>query len=142
MKKKLFSMAAICLALMNLTACDVETMTKAGLNTLMGMGIVFIVLIFISFIIYLMKFVPNLISGEKSEKPAKKEKKSEEKKVSGIDNAVNAIAAKEEAELVDDLELVAVITAAIMASLGDAAPADGLVVRSIKKRNTKNWKNA
>jgi len=139
MKKKLFSMAAICLALMNLTACNGEVMTKAGLNTLMGMGIVFIVLIFISFIIYLMGFIPKMFSGEKK---AKKEKKVEEKPVSGIDNAVNAIAENEEAELTDDLELVAVITAAIMASLGEEAPEDGLVVRSIKKRNTKNWKNA
>jgi len=132
-------MAAICLALMNLTACNGEVMTKAGLNTLMGMGIVFIVLIFISFIIYLMGFIPKMFSGEKK---AKKEKKVEEKPVSGIDNAVNAIAENEEAELTDDLELVAVITAAIMASLGEEAPEDGLVVRSIKKRNTKNWKNA
>lgn len=142
MKKKLFSMAAICLALMNLTACNGEVMTRAGLNTLMGMGIVFIVLIFISFIIYLMGFIPKMISGEKKEKAPKKEKKAEEKPANGIDNAVNAIAASEQEELVDDLELVAVITAAIMASLGDEAPADGLVVRSIKKRNTKNWKNA
>ena len=92
--------------------------------------------------VVLLGFIPKMISGEKKEKEPKKEKKAEEKKVNGIDNAVNAIAENEEAELTDDLELVAVITAAIMASLGDEAPADGLVVRSIKKRNTKNWKNA
>lgn len=39
--------------------------------------------------------------------------------------------------LVADTELVAVITAAIYASMGDQVPADGLVVRSIHKVNTK-----
>ena len=46
---------------------------------------------------------------------------------------------KEDEEEVDDLELVAVITAAIAAS--ENTPADGLVVRSIRKVNkTNNWK--
>lgn len=39
--------------------------------------------------------------------------------------------------LVDDKELVAVITAAIYASMGDSVPAGGLVVRSIHKVNTR-----
>ena len=46
---------------------------------------------------------------------------------------------EEDEEEVDDLELVAVITAAIAAS--ENTPADGLVVRSIRKVNkTNNWK--
>ena len=42
-------------------------------------------------------------------------------------------------ELADDLELVAVITAAIAASQGTSV--DGLVVRSIRRKSNK-WKRA
>ena len=46
---------------------------------------------------------------------------------------------EEAAEETDDLELVAVITAAIAAS--EQAPADGFVVRSIRRRGRKsNWR--
>ncbi len=45
-----------------------------------------------------------------------------------------------EEELVDDLELVAVITAAIAAATGSSA--DGLVVRSIKRAPGAKWKRA
>ena len=75
MKKKLISMAAICLCLMNLTGCDGKAMSEAGLNTLMGMGIVFLVLIFISFIIWLMGFIPKMMSGEKKTAPARQNQK-------------------------------------------------------------------
>ena len=103
-----------------------QKMLKALLNTVMGMGTVFLVLIFISFIIALLKYIPKLLSGKKTETPAP---------------VVETVSMEEEEELVDDGELVAVITAAIMASLGDKAPEDGLVVRSIRKVN-KKWKNA
>ena len=46
----------------------------------------------------------------------------------------------QEEELVDDLELVAVITAAIAAF--DNTSADGLVVRSIKRAPGAKWKRA
>ena len=49
-------------------------------------------------------------------------------------------AAAEEEDLTDDLELVAVITAAIAAY--DNTSADGLVVRSIKRANGAKWKRA
>ena len=107
-----------------------DIMIKAGQNTLMGISIVFFVLIFISFIIWLMGAVPKLMNGKKKKKTETAE---------SIDRAVESIVANEEAELSDDLELVAVITAAIMASMGDEAPADGLVVRSIKKRRVTGW---
>lgn len=44
--------------------------------------------------------------------------------------------------LVDDSELVAVITAAIYASMGDEVPAGGFVVRSIHRTNHKKWMNS
>ena len=46
-----------------------------------------------------------------------------------------------EEELSDDLELVAVIAAAIAASEG-AASTDGFVVRSIRRANTNKWQRA
>mgnify|MGYP002798268919 FL=1 len=37
-----------------------EILQKAGLNTILGMGTVFVVLIFLSFVIWLLKFIPVL----------------------------------------------------------------------------------
>lgn len=44
-------------------------------------------------------------------------------------------------DLMNDTQLVAVITAAIMASMGNEAPADGLVIRSIRRPSGNRWKN-
>lgn len=103
-----------------------EKMGKAGMNTLIGMGTVFVVLIFISFVISLFKYI-NMFENRK------KEKKEDTASV-GVDNAISQIVSSEESEE-DDLELVAVITAAIAASEGTSA--DGLVVRSIRKVNNR-----
>ena len=46
----------------------------------------------------------------------------------------------EVSEEVDDLELVAVITAAVAASMNTSV--DQLVVRSIKRKNTNKWQKA
>lgn len=105
-----------------------QKMYKAVMNTLIGMGTVFIVLIFISFIISLFKYINKL--SDKENKNAKADASSQ-----GVDNAIAQIVSNEENE-VDDLELVAVITAAIAASEGTSA--DGLVVRSIRKVNRRN----
>ena len=99
-------------------------MTKAALNTLIGMGTVFVMLIMISLIISLFNFIPKI-------QAAFSKKDKEEAKNAGIDKAVTQIAAQEEPEA-DDTELVAVIAAAIAASEG-AASTDGFVVRSIRK---------
>lgn len=106
-----------------------EKMEKAALNTLLGMGTVFVVLIFISFIIAQLKYVNKI--GQKNIQTAE-EKAVEEQ---GVENGIAQIVSNEKNEM-DDLELVAVITAAIAASQGTSA--DGLVVRSIKKVN--NWR--
>jgi sodium pump decarboxylase gamma subunit len=103
-----------------------ELMGKAALNTLIGMGTVFIVLILISCIISLFKYIPMI-----QEFFTKKKTKD----TAGVDNAVAQITIQEEAAGgEDDLELVAVIAAAIAASEG-ASSADGFVVRSIRKVN-------
>ena len=102
-----------------------EKMEKAGLNTLLGMGTVFVVLILISLIISCFGII-NKIQDKKANKAKKADVKAE-----AVDNTIAQIIEKE--ELADDLELVAVIAAAIAASEG-AASTDGFVVRSIKRR--------
>ena len=111
-----------------------ELMTKAALNTVIGMGTVFVVLILICFIIQAFVFIPKI-----QEAFSKKEKKTEEVKKEAVENTIAQIVETE--ELSDDLELVAVIAAAIAASEG-AASTDGFVVRSIRRANTNKWRNA
>lgn len=110
-----------------------ERMEKAVFNTLMGMGTVFIVLIFISLLIGCFKYIGKLEDkfNGKANEPAPAPLP-----------VVSASAAEieEELELVDDLELVAVITAAIAASEGSSP--SGLVVRSIRRAPAGKWKKA
>ena len=98
---------------------------KAAMNTLIGMGTVFIVLIFISFIIYLFKFINKF-----AEKSNKSDDKIEENNLvnESVNNTVSQI---EKRELTADTELVAVIAAAIASYEGTTT--DGFVVRSIRK---------
>lgn len=114
-----------------------EAMTKAGLNTLLGMGSVFCVLILIMFIIYLFGIIPK-IQKKSAEKKAKKQAVSTE---TSVEKTIANIVEKEEGELVDDTELVAVISAAIAAYEGNSST-DGFVVRSIRKSQSKKWQNA
>lgn len=111
-----------------------STFMSALLNTLMGMGTVFCVLIVISLIISLFKYIPslerkikNFSIGKKKNAPEGAASQAEIKKVP------KRPVLEEEEELVDDGELVAVIMAAIAASSGGAVSADRLVVRSIKR---------
>ncbi len=103
-----------------------ELMAKAAMNTLLGMGTVFVVLILISLIISCFTFIPKI--------QASFTKKSQQPQQPVAAPAPAAVVAVEEEET-DDLELVAVIAAAIAASQG-AASTDGFVVRSIRKRRT------
>ncbi len=111
-----------------------EKMEKAALNTLLGMGTVFIVLVLIMLIIMAFGIIPKIeksIAGKKAENNANAG--------AAVDNTIAQIVEKE--ELSDDTELVAVIAAAIAASEG-AATTDGFVVRSIKRANTNKWQRA
>ena len=107
-----------------------EKMGKAGLNTLMGMGTEFAVLILISLIISLFKFIPSIQAAF-----SKKDKK--EVKAEAVDNTIAQIVEKE--EQTDDLELIAVITAAI-AACGTSGSSDDFVVRSVRRRPSSQWK--
>lgn len=107
-----------------------ESMQRAGLNTLLGMGTVFVVLILISLLISCFRFISVF---EKKEEP----KKEAAKPAPVVTETVQTV----EEDLTDDLELVAVIAAAIAASEG-AATTDGFVVRSIRKANKSKWQKA
>lgn len=136
-----------------------EKLTKAGMNTLMGMGTVFAVLIFISFIISTLKGVNTWeakMRAQKDEKDtlaAAAAPPAAQAPVAEAPASVQAAAAQVQVatpmevaplptheNLADDKELVAVITAAIAATQN--VPVEGLVVRSIRRKPTSKWKNA
>lgn len=113
----------------------VTTLPQALINTALGMGTVFIVLILISFIIYLLKFIPSLLDGSSKKQETSASKAAPVPKPEP--QAAPAPAAQPVQQKTDDTQLVAVITAAIVAAMeqeGTPAAADGLVIRSIKKR--------
>lgn len=125
-----------------------EKLGKASLNMLMGMGTVFVVLLFISFIISRLKMV-NSWGTKKEDKTVKEAAPAPVKPAEPVPAPVKpaepepAPAEPEEAceeNLVDDLELVAVITAAISAA--QKVPVEGLVVRSIRRKSGSNWKRS
>lgn len=98
-----------------------EKLSKAGLNTLIGMATVFIILIFIIFIIDAFKYVS--VFEEKLAKKPKELTKEEIKLKEEVSTQEN---------LLEDQELVAVISAAIMA-YEEENNTDDLIVRSLKK---------
>ncbi len=114
---------------MNLSAINVnpiysmgETMSKAGLNVVMGMSVVFIVLILISLIIYAFRIIPYF-----------EKKKKEHENLSGstiIDDDLYSDNNTEDMTI--NSEIAAVIIAAIKASGEEKT--DDFVVRSIKRR--------
>lgn len=101
---------------------------RAGLNTLMGLGIVFVMLIFLTFVISLFRYI-----GKTEEKP---QMEIEDLPVPAqAQDPVQADLGPKQ----DDRELVAVIAAAIAAYEGTST--DRFVVRSIRKadRRKKRW---
>ena len=104
---------------------SVKTLERAGLNTVLGIGIVFLMLVLISCIIALLK----LVNRPAAPAPVNQVKAPEPEPVAET----------------DDTELVAVIAAAICAyeaAQGNAVSPDSLVVRSIRKVNKSRWQKA
>lgn len=151
MMKKIGVLLFTLLTAISCTACGQareeslgELMKRAGLNTVLGMGTVFLVLILISVIIYFLGFIGKM----QNKKPTAKEPAAEsgpepQTEASAAENLLAGAPAEssltEEENLADDFELVAVIAAAIAASEG--VPADSLVVRSIRRKASPNqWK--
>ena len=107
-------------------------MQRAGMNTLMGIGIVFLMLLFLSFVIGLFKYIEKFQNVGKK-KAAEEAPKAEEAPAPAIAQSEAA-----DVDFADDLELVAVISAAIAAY--ENTSGDSFVVRSIKKSN--KWHRA
>lgn len=146
-----------------------EILEKAGLNTLLGMLVVFAVLILISLLIYCLRFVPGWLEALDRSVGAKwrawREKRKQQKAAgkkadaqTAEDDSDNAQGEADSAEasaenalshaaggvlvsegaVQPDLTLIAVITAAIAAA--SDTPADGIVIRSIRRSTKSNWK--
>lgn len=106
-----------------------EKMKSAGQNTIISLAIVFFVLILISLIIKGFVIFPKIEEKKKNKAKAIEEAKA---KTAPVAEAPVVTAPVNEQNLMDDLELVAVITAAIAASEGTST--SGFVVRSINRR--------
>lgn len=118
-----------------------EKMSRAGANTLMGMGTVFVVLIFISILIAQLKHINTLgnkISAwwqARKEQKVEKQQETEDITVSNKNTGVVAVPVTNTVSQnpMDDKQLVAVITAAVVSANVAAGGTDKLVVRSIRK---------
>ena len=108
-----------------------EILQKAGLNTVLGMGTVFVVLIFLSFVIWLLKFIPVLEKKFRKHSEAAGRPETDGELPGGIQEEAA------EVDLTDDMELTAVIAAAVAAAEGTSA--DGFIVRSIRRRKSNKW---
>ena len=100
-----------------------EKMSKAGMNTLTGILIVFFMLVFMCVIIYAFNIIAYI--------QEKYNKKREDTKIEIT--SLEATEEREETTDVDDRELIAVIAAAIAAYTGSST--DDFVVRSIRRRS-------
>ena len=116
-----------------------ELMTKAGLNTLLGMGVTFTILILISLIISCFTIISKIQNKPKS--------KEESPAAASVDNAVRQIVAVEEQSAEEDeSELIAVIAAAVAAYEAENGAvyesADGVIIRSVRRINRSKWQSA
>ncbi len=103
----------------NLIYSTGEIMQKAGLNTVMGIGVVFVILVLISILISGFKVINKVEAGMNKKEEA----------VTASPENLEQIRAEEASE--DEGELIAVIAAAIAASTGTST--DSFVVRSIRR---------
>lgn len=110
-----------------------EKMTKAAMNTLMGMGTVFIVLIFIAFIIGQFDKLNKASVVISNWWTNHKNKNSSEEMVDKEATVDTVVTPMTVSNPVDDSQLVAVITAAVVAANTAAGGTDKLIVRSIRK---------
>lgn len=103
---------------------------EALTNTLIGMGTVFVVLILISIIIFLLKFIPKLFERKTVAQTQAVQKEKPAEKETPVQTQTPAAEG--------DTQIVAVLMAAIAARMeeetGVPVAADGLIIRSIKKR--------
>lgn len=113
-----------------------EKMAQAGVNTITGILIVFLILLFLAFLISLFKYVNPDARRPKKAAPAPAAPAPKKAAPAPVVETVDVAS--------DDEEIIAVIAAAIAAAEADGtATGDSYVVRSIKRvGNTRSWKRA
>lgn len=121
-----------------------KSMGDAGINTVTGLIIVFVILFFLCGVIYLIRYVNPKNRGQNGGAAQKQETfpnavpQREEVPV----NPAPASASAPAAVPADDIEMAIVLAAAIAAAEEDQPSGDGYVVRSIRKVRNKNWKRS
>ena len=112
-----------------------EKMMDGLLYTVIGMGITFVVLIVIAFLIWSLKFVnrPVKKEGTLADPTNSNPVVENQQKEINLETSSNNI----DTNVMDDKELVAVIMSAIAASLNTST--DNLIVKSIRKSRSKNY---
>lgn len=123
-----------------------EKLSKAGINSFLG-------IVAILGAVILMGFFINKLKGINNSEDKKKDEQAASERGAAAPIPADPISAPEVVpvalmqaqtavpeNLADDMELAAVITAAIAAA--QRVPVEGLVVRSIRRKPGSNWKNA
>ncbi len=109
-----------------------EKMKEAALNTLMGVGVVFVMLLFLCLVFAQIKHVNKLAALFEKKEPFAENVASVDAPAAAVAAPVTTGVSAAAADPMKDGALVAVIAAAIAAAEGTSV--DGFVVRSIKKR--------
>ena len=109
-----------------------EKMKEAALNTLMGVGVVFVMLLFLCLVFAQIKHVNKLEALFEKKEPFAEHVASVDAPAAAVAAPVTTGASAAASDPMKDGALVAVIAAAIAAAEGTSV--DGFVVRSIKKR--------
>ena len=121
----------------NVKYSKMELVQQAGLNTLLGMGVTFSVLIILIGVISMFNLIPYFQERRRNKAAAAAAVSRSIVKEADEETSYHLPSAEEELEdLTDDLALVAVISAAIAAYEGQTTT-DGFVVRSIRKARRK-----
>ncbi len=124
-----------------MTVAEKETVAgnlqEAGINTIVGIVVVFVVLIFLVFVISLFRFV----GGEEKKEAAKSEPAPAPAAAPAPAPAPAQAALAAQQSLPEDVELAIVLATAIAAAEEETST-DGYVVRSIRKVNGSKWRRA
>ena len=121
----------------NVKYSKMELVQQAGLNTLLGMGVTFSVLIILIGVISMFNLIPYFQERRRNKAAAAAAVSRSIVKEADEETSYHLPSVEEEPEdLTDDLALVAVISAAIAAYEGQTTT-DGFVVRSIRKARRK-----
>ncbi len=127
-----------------------EIIKDAGLNTILGMCVVLFMLVLICLLIFLLRYlnkgidwwdmhVWEALRRNKKYAPAPAQNPAPVQATPAPAPVKKAPAAAAAPQAVNpQLDLVAVITAAIAAS--EDVPADGIIIRSIRRSGKNNWK--